>query len=202
MIMTQNYQCWPLSMQILQLDLRLTLALPPSDVDSYYDAKLLRDVTTIDEGLLLRLAISYGSNQTAFQIYRTQLVSMPQLDATDAIRWGIEGRYLAILDGLMETRVLTEKQNSKYLVTTSYRICHQTMETQLGQSLCLATLFFLSATTALTVCETEKILLPTPEKATDLGYGIWFITSASAVFSLSDYSLDEVITPRREAQAC
>ena len=98
-------------MQILQLDLRLTLALPPSDGDSYYDAKLLRDVTTIDEGLLLRLAISYGSNQTAFQIYRTQLVSMPQLDATDAIRWGIEGPYLAILESLMETRVLTEKQN-------------------------------------------------------------------------------------------
>ena len=30
---------------------RLTLAIPPSDIHSYYDAKLLRDVTTIEEGL-------------------------------------------------------------------------------------------------------------------------------------------------------
>ena len=152
----------PVNMSQKDEDHRLTLALPLSDVDSYYDAKLLRDVTTIDEGLLLRLAKSYGSNQTAFQIYRTQVVSMPQLDATEAIRWGKEGPYLAILEDLIETRVLTEKQNSKCLGTTSYRICHQTMETQLEQSLNLATLFSLSAITALTVRETQKILLPTP----------------------------------------
>ena len=52
--------------------------------------------------------------------------------------------------------------------------------------------------TALTVCETEKRLLPTPEKATNLGYGIWLITSAGAAFSLREYSLDELNTPKRE----
>ena len=37
----------------------------------------------------------------------------------------------------------------------------------------LATLYFHSSITALTVCDTEKIILPAPEKATNLGYGIW-----------------------------
>ena len=48
------------------------------------------------------------------------------------------------------------------------------------------------------VCETEKVHLPTPEKATNLGYGIWLITSASAAFYLREYSLDELNTPKRE----
>ena len=179
---------------------RLTLAIPPSDVHSYYDAKLLRDVTTIDEGLLLSLAIPYASSQTAFQIHRAQVVPMPQPDPTETIRWVTEGPYLAISEDSMETTVLTEEQYSKCLGTT-YRKFHQIMETHLGQSSCLATLYFHSAKTALTVCETEKILLPTPEKAKNLGYGIWLITSASAAFSLREYSLDEVNTPRREEHA-
>ena len=120
---------------------------------------------------------------------------MPQADPTEAIKF--ERSYLAISEDSMETTVLTEEQYANCLGTSTYRICHQTMETHLGQSSCLATLYFHS-TTALTVCETEKILLPTPEKATSLGYGIWLITSASAAFSLREYSLDELNTPKRE----
>ena len=177
---------------------RLTLAIPPSDIHSYYDAKLLRDVTTIEEGLLLNLAIPYASSQTAFQMYRAQVIAMPQADPTEAIKWVTEGSYLAISEDSMETTVLTEEQYANCLGSSTYRICHQTMETHLGQSSCLATLYFHSTMTALTVCETEKVLLPTPEKATNLGYGIWLITSASAAFSLREYSLDELNTPKRE----
>ena len=177
---------------------RLTLAIPPSDVHSYYDAKLLRDVTTIEEGLLLNLAIPYASSQTAFQMYRAQVIPMPQADPTEAIKWVTEGSYLAISEDSMETTVLTEEQYANCLGSSTYRICHQTMETHLGQSSCLATLYFHSTMTALTVCETEKVLLPTPEKATNLGYGIWLITSTSAAFSLREYSLDELNTPKRE----
>ena len=177
---------------------RLTLAIPPSDIHSYYDAKLLRDVTTIEEGLLLNLAIPCASSQTAFQMYRAQVIPMPQVDPTEAIKWVTEGPYLAISEDSMETTVLTEDQYANCLETSTYRICHQTMETHLGQSSCLATLYFHSTMTALTVCETEKLLLPTPERATNLGYGIWLITSASAAFSLREYSLDELNTLKRE----
>ena len=174
---------------------RLTLAIPPSDIHSYYDAKLLRDVTTIEEGLLLNLAIPYASNQTAFQIYRAHVIPMPQADPTEAIKWVTEGSYLSISEDSMETTVLTEDQYANCLGSSTYRICHQTLETHLGQSSCLATLYFHSIMTALQVCDTEKIHLPTPEKATNLGFGIWLITSASASFSLREYSLEELNTP-------
>ena len=151
---------------------RLTLAIPPSDIHSYCDAKLLCEVTTIEEGLLLNLAIPYASSQTAFQIYRAQVIPMPQSDPTEAIKRVTDGPYLAISEDSMETEILTENQYAHCLGTSTYRICYQTMETHLAQSSCLAILYFHSAMTALTVCETEKIFLPTPEKATNLGYGI------------------------------
>ena len=135
---------------------RLTIAIPPSDIHSYYDAKLLRDVTITEAGLLLNLAIPYASSQTAFHIYRAQVIPMPQPDPTEAIRWITE----AISEDSMETTVLTEDQYAKCLGTSAYRICHQTMENHLGHSSCLATLYFHSIMTALMVCDTEKILLP------------------------------------------
>ena len=88
---------------------RLTLAIPPSDIHSYYDAKLLREVTIIEEGLLLNLAIPYASSQTAFQMYRAQVIPMPQVDPTEAIKWVTEGTYLALSEDSMETTVLTRR---------------------------------------------------------------------------------------------
>ena len=47
---------------------RLSLAIPPnSDLISYYDAKLLRDVLTVREGLILTLAIPLASRQLFFR---------------------------------------------------------------------------------------------------------------------------------------
>ena len=83
------------------------LAVPPIDLYSYYDVKLLRDVTTIDEGLLLSLTIPYASSQTAFQIYTAQVIPMPQTDLTEAIRWVLEGPYSTFSEDSMETSVLT-----------------------------------------------------------------------------------------------
>ena len=77
------------------------------------------------------------------------------------------------------------------------------MQTQMSRSSCLSNLFWPNPVAALTVCETEKVILPTPERATNLGYGIWLITSASSSFSLWEYNLHEVHTPsRREHSGC
>ena len=57
---------------------RLSLAIPPnSDIMSYYDAKLLRDVVTVNEGLILTLAIPLASRQTVFSTYSARVVPMP-----------------------------------------------------------------------------------------------------------------------------
>lgn len=177
-------------------DDRLTLAIPMSDLLSYYDAKLLSEISTVKQGILLTLAIPLASSQTEFTVYEAQLIPMPQRDSSEAIQWIIEGPYLAISDDSMETTVLSEFQYQNCLGSSRYRICHQTMETNLGSSTCLSTLYFHNTLTALTICDTEKILLPTPEKATNLGYGIWLITSASNSFTLREYSIKSDSVPR------
>ena len=78
---------------------------------------------------------------------------MPQKDYVDALQWVIEGEYIAISEGQMETTVLTKSQYDNCLGPLRYRICQETMETRLGFSLCLATLKFHHAITALKVCD-------------------------------------------------
>ena len=169
---------------------RLTLAIHMTDILSYYDAKLVQEISTVEDGLLLTLAIPLASSQTVFDVYRANVIPMPQKDSVDALQWMIEGEYLAI-SGQMETTVPTRPQYDNCLGSPPYRICHETMETHLGFSSCLATLKFHHAITALKVCDTEKVVLPNPERAQNLGYGIWLLTSASSDFSLSKIGMDD-----------
>ena len=49
---------------------RLSLAIPLTDVLSYYDSRLLADAITVPEGFLLTLNIPLASHQTGFTIFR------------------------------------------------------------------------------------------------------------------------------------
>ena len=157
--------------QMQHLD-RLTKAIPMQDITSYYDAKLVREISTVPQGLLLTLAIPLSSSETAFDVYRAHFIPKPEKDPGVALQWKIEGPYLAISENTMESTVLSFEQFEECLGSARYKICHKTMETHLGQSSCLVTPYFHNAIAALQVCEPEQISLPTPEKATNLGYGI------------------------------
>ena len=76
------------------------------------------------------------------------------------------------------------------------------METHLAQSSCLATLYFRTPVFALSVCQTEKVLLPTPETARNLGYGMWLIMSAKP-FTRREYNLnDDSLPTSEEKEGC
>ena len=185
---------------------RLTLAIPMTDILSYYDAKLVQEISTVEDGLLLTLAIPLASSQTVFEVYRAIVIPMPQQDSVDALRYVIEGEYLAISEGQMETTVLTKAQYDNCLASPQYRICHETMATHLGFSSCLATLKFHHTISALKVCDTEKVVLPNPERAQNLGYGIWLLTSASSDYTLSEIGMDEngrhINVPHKGCKIC
>ena len=99
---------------------RLTLAIPMTDKLSYYDAKLVQEISTVEDGLLLTLAIPLASSQTVFEVYRANVIPMPQKDSVDALQWVIEGEYLAISEGQMETTVLTKAQYDNCLGSPRY----------------------------------------------------------------------------------
>ena len=109
---------------------RLTLAIPIQDLLSYYDSKLIREVLTADQGLLLTLAIPLASSQTAFKVYESNLIPMPQKGQEEALQWLTERKYLAV------------PEHFNCLGSSRYGICHQTIETNFAQSSSLDTLFF------------------------------------------------------------
>ena len=55
----------------------LTLAIPMTYILSYYDAKLLQEISTVEDGLLLTLAIPLASSPTVFEFYRANVIPMP-----------------------------------------------------------------------------------------------------------------------------
>ena len=57
--------------------------------------------------------------------------------------------------------------------------------------MCLATLKFHHAITVLKVCDREKVVLPSPEHAQNLGYGFWLLISASRDLTLTEIGKDE-----------
>ena len=163
---------------------RRSLAIPMDEIISYYDSRLLRDVTTVDQGLVMRIAIPLASKQTAFTVFRSIAVPMPQLEPNLAIKWKLEAPYLAISEDNMETAYLTEYDLSRCIGSSRYQICLDMIATETGHGSCLATLFFKGSVEALQICDTEQIALPATEKADNLGFGVWLITSATTAYTL------------------
>ena len=162
---------------------RLSLAIPMTDLLSYYDSRLLDDAVTVPEGLLMTLNIPLASRQTVFTLFEAKLIPMPYPDDPQlALKWDIEAPFLAISEDQMESSVLSAAHFDQCLGSSKYRICSETFPTELGHSSCIATLFFDSSVDALSVCDTSLVSLPSTEQATNLGFGIWLITSANDDF--------------------
>ena len=182
---------------------RLSLAIPMSDLLSYYDSRLLADAVTVSEGFLLTLNIPLASRQTVFSLFEAKLIPMPFPDDSEsALMWDIEVPFLAISENLMESSPLSASQVDRCLGSSRYRICSETIPTEIGHSSCLATLYFESPMEALSVCDTKIINLPTIEQATNLGFGIWLITSASNKFNFRESMASSASTKTTSFPGC
>ena len=117
---------------------RLSLAIPASDLLSYYDSRLLVDAVTIS-GLLLTLNIPLASKQTVFVLYEAKTILMPYTDDPQlAITWKLEAPYLALSEDQMESSILSKDQFEQCLGSSKYRVCSETFPTELGHSSCIA----------------------------------------------------------------
>ena len=120
----------------------------------------------------MRIAIPLASKQTAFTVFRSIAVPMPQLEPDLAINWKLEAPSLARSEDNMETAYLTEYDLSRCIGSSRYQICLEMIATETGHGSCLATLFFKGSVEALQICDTEQIALPATEKAENLRFGV------------------------------
>ena len=168
---------------------RLTLAIPASDLLSYYDSRLLADAITVSEGLLLTLNLPLASQQTVFTLFEAKFIPMrfPD-DPQTALTWNIEATHLVLSENKLESSALPEEQFEHCLGSSKYRNRPETFPTQIGHHSCNATLYFFNPIDALAVCETTAISLPSIEQARNLGFGIWLVTSANTDFTFRESS--------------
>ena len=171
-------------------DDRLTLAIPPKEILAYYEAKLLTDVITLKEGLLMILSKPLASKQTSLTVYRATPIPMPQPESTLAMNWKTETQFLAISEDNLEADLLSEYDLANCIGSATYQICHRSIATERGHGSCLATLFFIGSIESIKKCETEVIELPATEKAVNIGYGVWLVTSATKAYTLYETTSD------------
>ena len=147
-------------------------------------------MVTIKEGLLIKIAIPLASRQSSFTVFHAIPVPMPQYEKDKAIMWKTEAPYSAISEDNIETAVLTEYNLKHCLGSSRYQICHEMIPTETGHGSCLSTLFFKGNLDKLKVCDTEQIQLPSTEKAENLGFGVWLITSATSAYTLFESGIE------------
>ena len=81
---------------------------------------------------------------------------------------------------------------SRCIGSKRYQIRLDMIATEAGHESCLATLYFKDIVEALQTCETEQIILPSTEKAENLGYDAWLITSATTAYTLYESDAESV----------
>ena len=87
---------------------RLSLAIPMDGIIAYYESQLLRDVLVVEQGLIMRIAITLATKDSEFTVLRAISVRMPQPEPDLAIKWKLEASNLTISENNRETAILTE----------------------------------------------------------------------------------------------
>ena len=163
---------------------RLSLAIPMDEIIAYYESQLLRDVLVVEQGLIMRIAIPLATKDSCVHGIPRNCSTYASTRTRFGNQWKLEAPYLAISENNKETAFLTEYDLGRCIGSSRYQICLDMIATETGHDSCLATLYFKDSVSALQVCETEQIVLPATEKAENLGYGVWLITSATTAYTL------------------
>ena len=138
---------------------------------------------------MLGITIRFLLRQSFYHLFSI-VVPLPQMDENTAIKKDVGAEFLAVSENLMEVLLVTRDQLDKCISSSKYRICHETLATKNKDSSCLVILYFGIIMDALEVCETVTVPLPLKAEATNLGYGVWLITSANANFEFRENYMD------------
>ena len=165
-------------------DDRLTLAIPPFQILTYYDTKLLTNVVE-DYGTIFRFAVPFASGSTALNLYRAITIPMPTKDADGhASQYETEADYIAIAESTRRIALLSQNEIDSCIGSSSFSVCTNGFSLETAEDTCLGALLIGNQFAAQQNCNINTVKLPVKEKAKNLGNGKWLITSASDKFDM------------------
>ena len=112
---------------------------------------------------------------------------MPDGDTGKALVWRLEAKYIIVSDDGEELAFTDEDKLANCIVSRKNAICTKAIPTKQTHKSCMAALLYHDdELLALLCCHLDVIELPQTEKARNLGFGRWLITS-----SHDDYAIIE-----------
>ena len=163
---------------------RLSLAIPITQILTYYERKILRNVDIVDDGMYFTLAIPFVTTATVLNLYKAIPIPVPN-DGTDghASQYAIESDFIAV-SSTQKIALLSQDEINRCVGSSSFSVCIDGFSLETAQDTCLGSLLNNNQLTALQKCEIKTMRLPLKEKARNLGNGKWLITSASSNFKM------------------
>ena len=126
------------------------------------------------------------SKSTVMNVLHAIPIPMTDGDTGKALVWRLEVEYMAVSDD-GELAFIDDKELENCIGSQKFAICTKAIPTAQTYQSCMATLLYHDdELLALQRCQLDVIELPLTEKARNLGFGRWLITSAS-----DDYTLIE-----------
>ena len=112
-------------------------------------------------------------------------VTMPQPVPDLALNWKLEATSSSIAENEKVVAVfLTDYDRSTCIGSSCYQLRLDMIATESGHESCLATLYFKDSVEGLQIWVTEQLLLPSTEKAENVGSRAWLINSAASACAL------------------
>ena len=107
-------------------------------------------------------------------------------DTGKALVWRLEAKYMAVCDDGEELAFINEDEIANCIDSQKYAICTKAIPTEQDYKSHMATLLYHDdELLAFQRCQLDVIELPLTEKAPNLGFGRWLVTSSH------DYALVE-----------
>ena len=164
---------------------KLTLAIPPKQILTYYETQLLQRVETTDIGLVFQVSIPLASVETEMTVFKATPIPMPDENNPGmATIWDIETEYLA-QQGDNQV-LLTKEQLDTCVGSPAIGICTNGFPIEKNHKSCLSSLIYRDTHAVVKNCNIKSLQLPMYEKAENLGHGVWLITSFTSNYQLTE----------------
>ena len=111
---------------------QLTLAIPLTDILTYYESKLLQKIESNEAGIIFNFSVPLASKSTLLTVYEAIPIPIPLQDGTANI-WELEERYIATTDDQSETAAVSKSDLKKCVGSKVYTICEHSQRRKQAQ---------------------------------------------------------------------
>ena len=160
---------------------KLTPAIQVGFEATYYEVRIVLEVTGLQKGLSIVLGIPMNSKSSTFDVYRAIPLHQPNEDGTTASVYRFSHEFGAIATDNSQYAEVSATTLSQCSGTNRINLCRKGFSTTTDETLlCLTSLFYEYSIPALRNCLLDSVLLPEAPQVSYLADGLYHVISRTA----------------------